>query len=401
MEIKGTIVVLFASILSVPIAYVVNLIPGITEKPAAIFIIGLACLLLAFLIPALAKYFKLVQNDDPLYYAMSILTFAAVIDLTIALENDGFVHSVMAFYFVSGEPYLKSGHGSGINYHDGIIHFACYIIILLAIDNRKDYREVGLFWGGSIINSLIVLMVGGAVGKHGAKWSMLLNVIYMVVPLWITKKVLDKPSNLKGNSGNDSILKRPFDIVTILLLLSTMFIYIFKGLAALGCNSAVTLELVNKSEPYLADPIAFPKIQMVTYLFYFVPFCAFASYSLFNGPAKQWFLDWLIIYAGATLNGQIPYIFASLHHLTEKKYRLPNTADAQWSFWTQNLYLLIVPQILLVYYCWANLTAGKKGSSGNSVNSPLKTPSRKPNSGIASSAGRYNLRNRNVPKDLD
>lgn len=35
---------------------------------------------------------------------MSILTFAAVIDLTIALENDGFVHSVMAFYFVSGEP---------------------------------------------------------------------------------------------------------------------------------------------------------------------------------------------------------------------------------------------------------------------------------------------------------
>lgn len=34
-------------------------------------------------------------------------------------------------------------------------------------------------------------------GKHGANWSMLLNVIYMVVPLWITKKVLDKPSNLK------------------------------------------------------------------------------------------------------------------------------------------------------------------------------------------------------------
>lgn len=71
-----------------------------------------------------------------IFLAMSILTFAAVIDLTIALENDGFVHSVMAFYFVSGEPYLKSGHGSGINYHDGIIHFACYIIILLAIDNR-------------------------------------------------------------------------------------------------------------------------------------------------------------------------------------------------------------------------------------------------------------------------
>jgi hypothetical protein len=41
---------------------------------------------------------------------------------------------------------------------------------------------------------------------------------------------------------------------------------------------------------------------MLTYLFYFVPFCALASYSLFNAPAKQWFLDWLIIYAGATAN---------------------------------------------------------------------------------------------------
>lgn len=70
METKGTLVVLFASILSVPIAYFVNLIPGISEKPIAIFIIGLSCLLVAFLIPALAKVYKLVKNDDPLYYGM-------------------------------------------------------------------------------------------------------------------------------------------------------------------------------------------------------------------------------------------------------------------------------------------------------------------------------------------
>lgn len=38
---------------------------------------------------------------------------------------------------------------------------------------RKDYREVGLYWGGSIINSLIVLMVGGAVGK--IKFSQLIS----------------------------------------------------------------------------------------------------------------------------------------------------------------------------------------------------------------------------------
>ncbi|XP_061174649.1 transmembrane 6 superfamily member 2-like [Saccostrea echinata] len=391
METKGTFIVLLASILSVPMAYFVNMIPGIDKNPAPIFIIGLLCLLVAFLIPAIAKFKQFVQNDDPLYYAMSILTFAAVIDLTIALENDNIVHSVMAFYFVSGEPYLKSGHGSGINYHDGILHFACYIIILLAIDNRKNYREVGLYWGGSIVNSLIVLMLGGAVGKHGARWSMLLNVIYMVVPIWITKKVLDKPPNIKEKSANENLLKRPFDIVTIVLLLSTMFIYIFKGLAALGCNSEVTQSFVNNSEPYLGDPIAFPKLQMMTYLFYCVPFCAFASYSLIHAPAKQWFLDWLFIYAGAVLNGQIPYMFASLHHLTPSKYRVPKTSEAQLQFWTQNLFLLIVPQILLVHYYFTNSKEGKRESRGTSQSPAKKSASRA--RGVNTG---YNLRNRIV-----
>lgn len=67
---------------------------------------------------------------------MSILIFVVVIDLIIVLENDGFVYSVMVFYFVSGELYLKSGYGLGINYYDGIIYFVCYIIILFVIDNR-------------------------------------------------------------------------------------------------------------------------------------------------------------------------------------------------------------------------------------------------------------------------
>ncbi|XP_062590587.1 transmembrane 6 superfamily member 2-like [Saccostrea cucullata] len=391
METKGTFVVLMASILSVPMAYFVNLIPEIDKNPVPIFVIALLCLLVAFLIPAIAKFKNFVQNDDPLYYAMSILTFAAVIDLTIALENDKIVHSVMAFYFVSGEPYLKSGHGSGINYHDGIIHFACYIIILLAIDNRKNYREVGLYWGGSIVNSLIVLMLGGAVGQHGAKWSMLLNVIYMVVPVWITKKVLDKPSNIKEKSASENLMKRPFDIVAIVLLLSTMFIYIFKGLAALGCNSAVTQYFVKNYEPYLGDPIAFPKVQMMTYLFYCVPFCAFASYSLIHAPAKQWFLDWLFIYAGAVLNGQIPYMFASLHHLTHKDYRLPKTSEAQWAFWTQNVFLLIVPQILLVHYYFSNRKEGKWESRSGS-----QSPTKKSESRVRGNNSGYNLRNRIV-----
>jgi hypothetical protein len=70
METKGTVVVLLASVLSVPMAYFVNLIPGIEKNPLPIFIVALLCLLVAFIIPAIAKLKSFVQNDDPLYYGL-------------------------------------------------------------------------------------------------------------------------------------------------------------------------------------------------------------------------------------------------------------------------------------------------------------------------------------------
>lgn len=81
METKGTVVVLLASILSVPMAYFVNLIPGIEKSPLPIFIVALVCLLVAFIIPAAAKFKSFVQNDDPLYYGMWVNCIAKEITL--------------------------------------------------------------------------------------------------------------------------------------------------------------------------------------------------------------------------------------------------------------------------------------------------------------------------------
>lgn len=95
------------------------------------------------------------------------------------------------------------------------------------------------------------------------------------------------------------------------------------------------------------------------------------------------------------------YRFVFFYYLMEKKYCFLNIVDVKWSFWIQNFYFFIVFQLLFVYYCWINLKVGKKGSSGNSVNSFFKISSRKLNSGVVNFVGRYNLRNRNVLKDLD
>ena len=68
------------------------------------------------------KYFFYVQSS--LLSVFATFCWSAFIDLFIGLELDGFVKGFMGFYFVEGEPYLNSSHGTMINYWDGTVHFA-------------------------------------------------------------------------------------------------------------------------------------------------------------------------------------------------------------------------------------------------------------------------------------
>ena len=63
----------------------------------------------------------------------SICAFGGVASLIIALEGDGFIHGFMTEYLRSGEPYLKTAHGTMISYWDGILHYALILMMLCAV----------------------------------------------------------------------------------------------------------------------------------------------------------------------------------------------------------------------------------------------------------------------------
>ncbi|KAK3097685.1 hypothetical protein FSP39_012094 [Pinctada imbricata] len=315
MELSGTAVVLLTSLLALPIMYSVNLVPNLSAHPLSIFIVGSVVLAFIFLIPFLYER-KYPRKKGSMYSVWSIFTFAALVDITIALENEGIAHNFMIFYMLGGEPYLKTSHGTMINFFDGILHFTMNVIILRAIDRGESYRNVGLYWAGSIVNSVIVLFLGAVIGHFGVKWSVLLNVPYLTVPIYVAFRLLQEQ--------RWAYMK-----------------------AALGCVETVTKLFIKNYEPYLVDPVAFPKVQ-----------------------------------------GQFALMGAQLHHSTSSASMLPSTREARVVFWVVNLALMLIPQ-LFAFYCYQQ-------SYDSPVKSPVKAGLEADEDYTISSPNRYNLRRRNL-----
>lgn len=147
--------------------------------------------------------------------------------------------------------------------------------------------------------------------------------------------------------------QRPHDLVLVLVLLLMASFTFFRGmvsaggarctvgrdgggqtlhcgglLAALGsvqvvldCPADSCFEYIYQHEPYLRDPVAYPKVQvsagggdpcatqdtttapslcsqMLIYLFYVLPFLCLCIYALLR-PGCSWLPDWSLVFAGA------------------------------------------------------------------------------------------------------
>lgn len=121
-------------------------------------------------------------------------------------------------------------------------------------------------------------------------------------------------------------------------------------------------------------------LQMLVYLFYFLPYYCMAIYGLL-WPANSWMPDWALIHAGASaqvpsilidiiatgsrvsrphqlsmhwwcsywiLQAQFSHIGSSIHKRTPYVLRVPQSSMAQSVFWALNVFLLVLPQVLAV-----------------------------------------------------
>ncbi|XP_034738513.1 transmembrane 6 superfamily member 2 [Etheostoma cragini] len=350
-----TLVFLF-SFSALGILYAMNTIPEFQE-PYTILATGVAVLVVVFLF-----YFLITRGNPPkdaLFFVFAVFSFTCVIDLVSALEHDGIVSGFMEFYQKTGEPYLGTAYGIMMCYWDGIVHFIMYLMMISRITDRKAYRTLGLFWAGSLSANMTVFIAGILAGKYGSEIrpAFWINFLFLLMPVWgaITLFIRPKDRPLIGgynaqHAQSMKLIWRPSDIILVVLLLAAMAFTALRGLAALDSPLEACSIYLKNYEPYLKDPVGYPKVMMLYLFFYGLPLLGAFVYGLLK-PGCSWMSDWTVFLAGAMIQCQWAHIGGSLHPRTTAPFRIPD--DAFWCVLAANLLYTLTP-IMVVSRVYSN-----------------------------------------------
>nr|XP_011748000.1 transmembrane 6 superfamily member 2 [Macaca nemestrina] len=384
------------SLSALPVSYALNHVSALSHP---LWVALMSALILGLLFVAVYSLSHGEISYDPLYAVFAVFAFTSVVDLIIALQEDGYVVGFMDFYTKEGEPYLRTAHGVFICYWDGTVHYLLYLAMAGAICRRKRYRNFGLYWLGSFAMSILVFLTGNILGKEKASGNLVslglgpcpasrsnpigsstpslmsaeapppsLRVrslsqqptpFWSPFPLerWGNPNSASSPGNGSQHRGFDpecvqeeqrkGLLQRPADLALVIYLILAGFFTLFRGLVVLDCPTDSCFVYIYQYEPYLRDPVAYPKVQMLMYMFYVLPFCGLAAYAL-TFPGCSWLPDWALVFAGAIGQAQFSHMGASMHLRTPFTYRVPE--DTWGCFFVCNLLYALGPH-LLAYRC--------------------------------------------------
>uniref|UniRef100_A0A8C6TV11 Zgc:85843 n=1 Tax=Neogobius melanostomus TaxID=47308 RepID=A0A8C6TV11_9GOBI len=225
-------------------------------------------------------------------------------------------------------------------------------LLIILIPKQEVLTQPRNCCGWVPIAHQVVHVVGVVIGKYGSNiraafWR---NTPFFLVPFGAAVVLFSRPRDVPivtadkiAAEQKKGLLFRPVDFILSVLLLGAIAFTVLRGFVVLDCPLDACFNYIYQYEPYLKDPVGFPRVMMLMYLFYAVPLMVALIYGL-NFPGCGWMLDWTIFFAGAMAQAQWCHIGASLHSRTPFTYRVPT--DKWWPVISLNVLLAAVPSLL-------------------------------------------------------
>ncbi|KAM9817409.1 LOW QUALITY PROTEIN: transmembrane 6 superfamily member 1-like [Neosynchiropus ocellatus] len=355
------------SLMSIPICYIFNTLSSNNSSGAFAFA---GCTSLLILVISVRFVLQKTNSLDPLFYVYGAHAFLSVVNLIIGLEQDSIIDGFITFYLKEANPHINTAHGHMIAYWDGCVHYLMYLLMIAAITWGQvncipnaayftyDHGDVIHDSSGTTIEPLDSTGWGlSSCMPSFTFWEMLRENMAQKLP-----NSEDEEQTIILSAADRSLARRALDVLFIIYLVLALGFCVFRGLIALDCSSQWCHDYTQQYEPYLKDPSAYPKVQMVAGMLYSGPYYVIALYGLLV-PGCEWMPDLTLVHSGAVAQAQFSHVGASLHTRTPFSYRVP--ADGQSVFLLVNILYALIPQVLC-YRCstspefFRKLTAKKK-----------------------------------------
>eukprot|EP00978_Attheya_sp_CCMP212_P010076 scaffold24204_cov57-Attheya_sp.AAC.1 len=336
--------------------------PFLKSSPNAVVTLGVGSLVALF---GLSFYIfhHMGHHLSILGAFFTAVLWSATIDSFLAAALVGWT-DLGKFYYDHGEEYFKTSWGFAALLWDGTFHYALQFYIAYSVYTQgKPHAIASLVWAGSIINSMPVLLIGAATGSFSEtiKPATALNAPYVLVPIMIAKLVLTDEGHEASHTNKkqeEAIASLPVGFASLFWInfhVVAITLHIWRAIVVLECNAPAAQQWRQDVEILSSDDdgsisFGFLRIQLLQYLFYYVPFHA---YCLWKVTPDRTMSLWATFMAGGYLQGQSTFLVGAAFDWVGFG---PLVSIAQSNmFWVLNVGLLILPGIFAVW-CWRSVT---------------------------------------------
>nr|CAB3266996.1 transmembrane 6 superfamily member 1-like [Phallusia mammillata] len=259
-----------------------------------------------------------------LYYTCGLFSFTSVMSFIFYLDKMGFVKGYIDMYLESGERYFNTSTGTLLLLWDFMVHLSLYITIIYYIDNKKDCRNLVIYWGCTMMTSVFTLLIAAMSGSYGTEMhsGSWLNIPYVTSSIYFLLKFLTQPRYFPKYKTYCKDKPNLIDVFLALGLAVGLIFNFVRGLSSLNSPFPLAQLYALEYEPYILHPTNLGRAWMLFMLFCGSFLQVVLIFGLFQTNAS-WMLDWSIVYTAVTCHGVYVHLIPQFCPGVENIYHIP------------------------------------------------------------------------------